>query len=590
MEKIPKVRVTVLPSGIKLAARRNEPLAACLERGGILLNTSCGRRGVCGKCLVEVVSGRLSALQEQESVFVGEKGLNRRRRLACLARIEGVVTLRIPASSRVREMRILDSGPAVKARLDPAVKKYLFDPPPFDPASPMSLLDTLRLALRNGRLGIPLSLLEGLDGILSGAGQKVTAAVYVDREIIGLEPGDTLDSLYGIAVDLGTTTLVVELIDLITGKRLGVRTALNGQLKHGADVISRLSSAFADRKNGEDLKRLVVDSLNSIIGGMLEEAGIKPESVYEVSLAGNTAMNHLLLGVPVASLAVSPFRAVFSRLSGLRAADLGFKVHPHGRVYLAPNIRSFVGGDISAGLIASGLPDKKGHELFVDLGTNGEVVLKTGSRWLTTSTAAGPAFEGMNISCGMPALPGAVSSAGGRDSLKLRTIGGRPPAGVCGTGLIDLVARSLRKRELAPDGKILSAEGRLPITESMALTQDDIRQVQLACAAVKAGMRMMLKEAGLAVSDLDGLSIAGAFGRQLNIRNAQAMGLLPLINEKKVVFVGNSSLAGARLLLLSREARDRVEALASRIQYLSLAKNPLFQDQFIDALAFGRWA
>ena len=589
MERVPKAVVTVLPYGIKVDARKNEPLAAVLERAGILLNTACGRKGVCGKCLVEVRAGRLSPLHEQEFRLFEKKKLERNQRLACLVRVGGNLTVGIPATSLVRETKILDSGPALKTALDPAVKKFFIDSVPADLASPVSFIDSLRAALKNSRLGVPLGLLAGLGDFLAGSGHGITAVVHRDREIIGLEPGDTRDALRGIAVDLGTTTLVVELVDLNTGKTVGVRTALNSQLKHGADVISRLASAYSSRENGEDLRRLVVDTLNDLIGGLLEKSGTAPESVYEIALAGNTAMNHLLLGIPVSSLAVSPFQAVFSCLEELRAAELGFMIHPQGKVYLAPNIRSFVGGDISAGLIASGLEDKKGNYLFVDLGTNGEIVLKTGGLWMATSTAAGPAFEGMNISCGLPAIAGAVASAGGRDELKLRTIGGLPPAGVCGTGLIDLVAFFLKRRELTVQGKILSPEGRLRITPGLALTQDDIRQIQLACAAVKSGMRLMLKEAGLAASDLDGLYIAGAFGRELNIRNTQAIGLLPRMDCDKVVFIGNSSLAGARLVLLNRGARNRVEALASRIRYLSLAKNPLFQEQFIEALEFGIW-
>ena len=590
MRKTPPFFISILPQNFKIEARKNEILASVLERSGIRLNTACGRKGVCGKCLVEVESRGLSPIHELERALHAGKKLKKNQRLACLARVEGNPMVRIPPASHIRETKILDRGPELKTALDPAVKKFRLEPVSIELTSPLSLLDSLRESLKNSRLGIPLDLLAGLGELMSCVGREVTAAVHRDREIIAVEPGDTRDVLYGIAIDLGTTTLVAELVDLNSGKISGVRTAFNSQLKHGADVISRLSSAFGSRENGEDLRRLVVETLNDMIGGLLEGAGTAPESVYEIALAGNTAMNHLLLGVPVASLAVSPFHAAFSSLDELRAADLGFKIHRQGKVYLAPNIRSFVGGDISAGLIASGLEDKNGNYLFLDLGTNGEIVLKTGRLWMTTSTAAGPAFEGMNISCGMPALPGAIAAAGGREILKLRTVGGLPPSGVCGTGLIDLVSYFLRRRELAAHGKILNPDGRLLVTNSLALTQDDIRQVQLACAAVKSGMSLMLKEAGLSASDLDGLYIAGAFGRDLNIRNAQAIGLLPRVDAGKVAFLGNSSLAGARLLLVNRGARDRVEALASRIGYLSLAKDPLFQETFIDALEFGIWS
>jgi uncharacterized 2Fe-2S/4Fe-4S cluster protein (DUF4445 family) len=316
---------------------------------------------------------------------------------------------------------------------------------------------------------------------------------------------------------------------------------------------------------------------------------ILPSSVYEVIFSGNTVMSHLLLGVPVDSLAAAPYYAVFSRLPSLSAREVGLAIHPEGKAYLSPNIQSFVGGDISSGLLAVGLAAQTGNWLFIDLGTNGEIVLKAGDELIATSTAAGPAFEGMNISCGMPALPGAIYKAEDTGAIQLSTLGGLPAQGVCGTGLIDLMAAFLARGEVAPGGAIRNSAKRLAVAPGIVLTQDDVRQVQLACAAIKSGVRLMLKANRLSVEELDGVFIAGAFGSYLNVRNSMALGLLPRMDERQVVFVGNASLAGARLLLVNREARQRVEALVPQIRYMSLASEPQFQDFYIRALEFSSW-
>jgi uncharacterized 2Fe-2S/4Fe-4S cluster protein (DUF4445 family) len=227
--------------------------------------------------------------------------------------------------------------------------------------------------------------------------------------------------------------------------------------------------------------------------------------------------------------------------------------------------------------------------LFIDLGTNGEIVLKAGEELIATSTAAGPAFEGMNISCGMPALPGAIYRAEDTGAIQASTIGNSPPQGVCGTGLIDLIAVFLARGEIAPGGAIQNPEKRLPVAAGIVLTQDDVRQMQLACAAIKSGIRLMLKANGLSVEKLNGIFIAGAFGSYLNIRNSMALGLLPRMDEKRVMFIGNASLAGARLLLVAKEERREVESLVQRIRYMSLASDREFQDYFIRALEFAGW-
>jgi uncharacterized 2Fe-2S/4Fe-4S cluster protein (DUF4445 family) len=297
-------------------------------------------------------------------------------------------------------------------------------------------------------------------------------------------------------------------------------------------------------------------------------------------------MNHILCGVAVDSMALAPFHAVFSTLPPLAASEIGLALHPQARVYIAPNIKSFVGGDVTAGLVASEFAAGPGTGLFIDLGTNGEIVLKKGGEFVTTSTAAGPAFEGMNISCGMLALPGAINRVEWNNGFKCRTVDDLPPQGVCGTGLIDILAGAVARGLLGRDGRIIGPEKRLRLTDRLALTQQDIRDIQLAVAAVRSGVQLMLREFRLKVEDLDRILVAGAFGSSLDIANAQAIGLLPDVPAGKIAFIGNASLAGARLLLVSRPARAVAETLAAKISHVSLATRPDFQDEFVQSLEF----
>lgn len=324
-----------------------------------------------------------------------------------------------------------------------------------------------------------------------------------------------------------------------------------------------------------------------MIKPILERNQVSQDHIYEIVFAGNTAMNHLLLGIPADTLAVSPFHAVFHALPEFTADELDLRLNPNAKVYVVPNIKSFVGGDISAGLQATDLANRKGNHLFVDLGTNGEIVLKTENKFVATSTAAGPAFEGMNIGSGMLALPGAIYKAEKKKRLILHTIRKEKPQGICGTGLIDLIALFLNEGKIMPSGKIVGKKGTIGITEKIVISQQDIRQIQLAVAAVKTGILLICEMHKIKKEDLDKVFIAGAFGNYLNTKNAMRIGLLPKIDPEKIVYVGNSSLAGARALLLSKPARKITESLIKKVNYISLASDPLFQKYFIDSLNFG---
>jgi len=588
-----KTTLRIQPEGRTLAVAPGSLLSEALEDAGIAISLYCGGRGVCGKCFVEIVRGRLDDPSEEERALRKRRALPPSYRLACRCPIGGDLVVRVPSASRLPQMPVLDRGVRRTLALDPAVRKIRLTRPSPDLAEPRAFLDALAEKIPGSRLPESLRALKDMALPAGGEGPDadVTAVLYRGRDWLAVEPGDTTGRSFGLAVDLGTTTMVVELIDLETGTAVDSAAGLNPQVKFGADVVSRITAAFAEPGKLEALRASVVDGLNALIEGLLAKNGAVRETVYEAVVAGNTAMSHLFCGMPVATLAVSPYSALFSILPSLPADDTGLAIHPRGRVYLAPAIQSFVGGDIAAGLAAVDLAHQPGNHLFIDLGTNGEIVVKKGRRFTTTSTAAGPAFEGMTISCGMLALPGAVYKAAFRpEGVSVETIGGLPAKGVCGTGLIDLIAGALDSGLLSSQGQILSPSKTIPVAAELALSQRDVREVQLAAAAVKTGVRMLLEENAITTADLDGIYVAGAFGNYLNISHSVKLGLLPRFDRRRIRFVGNSSLAGARALLLSQAERARCETLAKRIRHVSLAQGAAFQDRFIDALEFKPWA
>jgi len=324
-----------------------------------------------------------------------------------------------------------------------------------------------------------------------------------------------------------------------------------------------------------------------MIENLCKKNNIDFKSIYEIVIAGNTVMNHFLLGIPVKSLSVAPYNAVFNELEPFYAKDIGLNINPHGKVFISPNIKSFVGGDISAGLIAADLRNVKGNILFIDLGTNGEIVLKMDDKFIATSTAAGPAFEGINISSGMMAIPGAIYKAEYKDKkLILYTLKNKKPLGICGTGLIDLISIFVENGDISIGGKIANPSQKIEVQNGIYITQKDVREVQLAIAAIKAGIKSLLKFYKLSLNNIDKIMIAGAFGNYLNIGNAQNIGLLPYFPKEKITFLGNSSLGGARALLLNSDLKNEIFDLVENIEHFSLGADSNFQEYFVDALSF----
>jgi len=420
-QKMP-FKVSILSHNKTTTARKGSLLADVIGKAGIDLSLYCNGRGLCGKCFVEIIKGDLFECDAQEKALLEHRHLGKNFRLACKYRITQDLEIRIPAESILQKIPVLETGLKLDLDVNPSIKKYAFVLSKPELKHPYASVDLFEKALRKRDLRISLEVLKRVPEFLEKGRTTITTAIFKDSEILALESGDTTGENYGLAADIGTTTLVLELVSLTTGQSIDSVVATNSQMKFGADVISRISFAYGNPQNLKKLQTAIVGDLSRMTRHLLSHNKVEPKHVYEIVFAGNAPMNHFLLGVPVDSLAVAPFHTLFSSLPELSARQVGLPTNPSGKVCISPNIKSFVGGDIAAGLLALDIEEKQGNILFIDLGTNGEIVLKKGQKIVATSTAAGPAFEGMNISSGMLALPGAIFKAEMKKRLSLLTI------------------------------------------------------------------------------------------------------------------------------------------------------------------------
>jgi uncharacterized 2Fe-2S/4Fe-4S cluster protein (DUF4445 family) len=573
-------RVTFSGSKLTAKAARGETLLSCIRRSGLGVESTCDGRGVCGKCRV-VAHGRLSPPDDTEHEhLVGESA---EVRLACRAKVLGNVSVTI--SDAWTQLQSVFGPQYRTVALDSPVKRILLpekgrDSHPYAETLPFRITDPLVL-----------------DKIaMWDRNQEPTFGVVFENKLLDIRIDQ--NPVLGAAVDIGTTSLSLYLFDLDSGEFLGKSSALNPQTSYGGDVITRINYC---RENPDGVS-VLRSELTRQLGLMLDEAlgqGRSRDQVYLMTAAGNTTMLHILAGVNPLSLAVAPFRPTFLKPLVLEGEPSGLPIHPLGRVILLPGASAYMGADIVGGLAAIDYRACTKSTLFIDIGTNGEIVLIEGpDRLLGTSCAMGPALEGMNISCGCRAVPGAIDSVILDDGKvpQFTTIGGLAPVGICGSGLADLVAVLVCSGLITPGGafnpeanKRLKARlhgDRYHLTDKVFLSQKDIRQVQLAKSAAITGILTLLSEAGRSVADLERIIVAGSFGYHLNPENLKRIGLLPGEYTGQINFVGNSSLSGASLAMLNLEILREMERLAPLIEVLDLSSHPDFRDYFISHLAF----
>jgi uncharacterized 2Fe-2S/4Fe-4S cluster protein (DUF4445 family) len=610
----PEVLVCFRPSGREAYVLPGTRLVEAAAEAGLPLELPCGGEGNCGRCRVIVTSGAAEPTATEHRWLSAEE-LAEGWRLACQSSVCGPTEVEIPPGvEAATDHKILvhakgATGPAD----DPPIRKRYVELPA--PARRDDLPDVLRLerAIDAGPLDIELSALHDLPLQLREHNFRGTA-VLAERRLLGFEPGNTETDAHAVAVDIGTTTIVATLLDLNTGSERAVDARLNPQTRFGDDVLTRILRVRQTPDGLQQLQAAITTALDEMIGQLCQQSGVPRERIYEVTFAGNTTMQQLLCGIDPTSLGEVPFAPAMAHGFAFPAAELGLHIHPRGSGYVMPVIGGFVGGDTVAGVLATGLADADGPTLLVDIGTNGEIVLQADGKLSAASTAAGPAFEGARISCGMRGSPGAIEKVVIDGHLRTNVIGNVPPVGLCGSGLIDVAAELLRHQLLTPQGRLQTPDllpnnvlpdlaGRIVLRDGqvsfllasesetggrpIVLTQRDLRELQLASGAIRAGVVILLKRAGLEPKDLKRVLIGGGFGNFIRRSNAQRIGLLPCqIEHRRIRYMGNTSLAGARLAALSLRARQMAEELARRTEHVDLSTDANFSRVFAESMIF----
>lgn len=605
-----EVFVTVEPEGRKIRTVKGESLLAVFRASGVSIRSECGGSGVCGKCKIFVKEKtRVSEVTEQEMRMLTEAEIARNIRLACQARVKADLTVMIPVESRLRQRKIQVEGVETAFKLDPAIRKLraqplkstLFDAKP----NAERLLSFLEEKYDLSELTMGYDALKKLPRALHSANRDITATVWSGHKVIDVEAGDTATLAYGLAVDIGTSKIVGQLVALDDGRVVATNSIENPQIVHGEDVISRITFASDSEEGLDKLRSLVMDGVNYVISMVCKQGGVRLENIYEMTLVGNSAMHHILLGIHPLSLAVAPYVPTVKHALNLGTRDLAFQINDGGNIHLLPLVAGFVGSDNVADVLSTGVHRSEELTLLMDIGTNTEVNLGNSDGVLCCSCASGPAFEGAHIRDGMKAVQGAIErlSLNSRNfKVKYEVIGGGKPVGICGSGMIDILAEMLRCNLIDQTGRIndesptervrrvneslelvIAWRDETDKEEDIVITQGDIRELQLAKAAIYTGCSILMKKRKVSSGEIERIGLAGAFGNYLDPENAKIVGIIPDIKSENMDFVGNAALSGARMALLSMEMRREAIELSDKLTYVELGAEPKFNEELISA-------
>jgi len=588
------------------------------REAGLSIRADCGCLGLCGKCVVKVLSveGELSPPTQSEISILGRQRLDEGYRLACQARLlRGRATVLVPAESLVQRYRSADIGLEKPVPLQPAVVFYRVAPPKPSLNDPKPDLDRILAELeKTGGTSpreAPLNIVRTLPETARSANWDLDVVLWYDRLVDVRGHSDGFRPM-GVAVDIGTSKVVVHLVDLTSGDTLAIDSMPNPQAAFGADIISRLTFALQSGENLAKLHKAIVDCINTLIKRAAERASVPMEWIYEVVAVGNTVMHHLFLGIQPKYLGLAPYTPAVGEPFSFPARDLGINVNPNAFIHMPPVVAGFVGSDAVADAVAIDIDECREPCAMIDIGTNTEIILNTGKRIVAGSTPAGPAFEGAAMSFGMRAIEGAIDqvfvyfdSSRGDYAVRYNVVGGKKPAGICGSGYIDLVAnlrrlgllnsrgkfdRSIKSSRLVKDNNngllsfVVARADETSIGRDITVNEKDIDNLLLAKAAVASGFKMLLRYVGLSEEDLSKVFVAGSFGSYINIENAIAIGLLPKIPLSRFVFIGNAAVAGAKAMLKSRDVREKARRLARAIEYVELAAQQEYKKVFIESL------
>ncbi len=604
-----RVRLRFLPDGNEFRVPSGTPIFDAASWNGIAIDSTCGGHGTCKKCKVRIVSGDVPVGTVDPRAFTTDE-LRDGWRLACRASAQGDLVVEVPPLQTRPKAALVGVGRHVILRPSVQKRHLVLEEPTLEDQRPdlQRVLD----ALDDLEPHASVELLRTLGGTLRKAHFDVTAVVC-DEELIDLEPGDTTARRFAIAFDLGTTTVVSTLLDLETGQPVAVRSMLNRQQPYGADVITRISSTMMDELALGALRDRAHETLSTLCQEVLTESEVEPREVYEITVCGNVTMMQLALGIDPEPLSMAPFVVATHEFPPVRASEFGVEVHPRAPAFVFPSLGAYVGGDIVAGMLATGLTRDRRLRLFIDVGTNSEIALGSVDRVLATAAPAGPAFEAAQIRCGMRAAEGAIEGLQiQEDGLTLDVIGDVEPVGMCGSGLVDAVAELSHCGLLDHSGRFMPDEDaaeKLPglasrLTKigeervfvlhwrdddpanSVFLSQRDVRELQFAKASIATGWSILLSELGVDASEITQVLLAGSFGAYLTPLSAIRIGLVPKLALPRIVSAGNVAGEGAKIAALSLRERAEAQSILREVEYVELSGRADFNDLFIDQLAF----
>jgi uncharacterized 2Fe-2S/4Fe-4S cluster protein (DUF4445 family) len=556
------VQIKFIPNNITISVEEGTTILQAARLAGVVIESPCNAAVTCGKCKVKLDNSSIKNVtsagvhhlskEEEEAGFV----------LSCAAKVIGDVVVHVTNLELNESLKILNHGKSFDFEINPLIKKKYFDN-------------------------------EGV------------TKVYAGEQVIGIEANDTESMKFGVVVDIGTTTMVASLIDLNNGEEVSSTSALNPQAIHAQDVLSRIK--FASEEDGlNTMYSGVINEIRNMISQASKNAGVSSENIYEIILSGNTCMLHLATNINPSSLGKYPYTPEIYGGNNIEAFQHDFNISPFGLIYLPPIISAYVGADITSGILAAKLHEKAGVTLFVDIGTNGEMVLSLDGELSAASTAAGPAFEGMNITHGMRASSGAIEFFNIEDdgNITVKTIGDEKAIGICGSGLLDIVGELVKYGVIKKNGKfvdidseeispllkekLVKQEGKavFKITDKVYLSQKDIRQVQLAKGAVRAGIEFLMRSKDITADRVAKVMIAGSFGYHLRAKSLINIGLLPMEFEDKIDFVGNTSKSGGQIFLLNKTYREEMEKVVKKVDIIELSNYKDFDKVFVQSLGF----
>ncbi len=606
--------IVFYPEGKCAEAQAGETLLSVAHGLGVALDSACGGQGACGKCKV---IPRLGKVDAEKSPLLSPDEEKEGYILACQARVTGDAVVEVPVESQRGRLQILvrgEHGLETGAPEGPLAERIELEMEAPTLKDNVDDLNRLTRAIKEQRAveaspGITLPVLQALPKVLREAGWKVDALVGEmegKTHIFGLQPASERKPVYGLAIDVGTTTVVVQLVDLETGALVGTAAGLNDQIAFGNDVISRIIASEEQSERAAALQDKILETINRLIEELITKHELEREQIICASCAGNTVMTQFLLGIEASALRREPYVPAARHFPGVEADEVGLTIHPRGPVRVSPAVSSYVGGDIVAGTLATGMDEVEAVQALIDLGTNGEVAIGNKDWLVCASCSAGPAFEGSGIKHGMYAGPGAIERVeydALSDEIRCRTVGEAKPRGICGSGLVDTIACLLRaglidragridlgrptRRTRVVDeepGFVLLWGEEIGREEDIFLGENDIQNLIRSKAAVYAGLSILLKRVDMKASELEQILVAGAFGNYLDAENAVTIGMLPDLPLEKIRFVGNSSVAGARMALLSAEARKRTEHIAAKMTNFDLSAESDFMEAYVAGL------